>query len=84
MLKKVLLSFLSLVVIVGCSGATVKGDEEKATYIESVDEYNTFTALKVVDKETGCKYLIINTPHNNSNYPMGMQMYGADGLPVCK
>ena len=59
---KIFLSILSLLTVffVGCSSSKTEADSENATYLESVDKYNTFNAIKLVDKETGCKYLVIS------------------------
>lgn len=82
-MKKILYAIiLSLILVVGCSTQS-KADTESATYIESVDEYNTFTSIKLVDKETGCKYLVTNTSNGATGRPSTVQMLGKDGLPVC-
>lgn len=73
---------LATILVVGCSSTESKADGENATYLESVDEYNTFTAIKMVDKETGCKYMVVTG--NGTHRPNVTQMLGKDGQPVCE
>jgi uncharacterized protein YceK len=71
--------------LAGCAGASMdsaKADKEKATYIESADEYNSFYMYKVVDKETGCKYLMTKDM-NRSNVTM-VQMRDENDKPLCE
>lgn len=81
-MKKILLSLAALMLVVGCSGATAKDKKEKATYLESVDEYGTYLAHKLVDKDSGCKYLIIKNEYDGVTSIT--QMLGEDGMPICK
>lgn len=80
-MKKILIAIISLMLVVACSSATASEDKQTATYIESVDKYNTFEAIKIVDKESGCKYLMTNS----GSYKQSLvQMLDRDGKPLCK
>lgn len=45
----------------GCGAANEKtqAESDKATYIESIDEFNSFDAITLVEKESGCKFLVL-------------------------
>lgn len=71
---------LIALITVGCtsqSGASGEGE----TYIESIDEFKQFNAMKLVDKETGCKYLF--TRNFSSGQNTMTQMLKSDGKPLC-
>lgn len=78
-MKKIIFAISLLVVILVACSQTSNADKEKATYLESVDKYKTFTAIKIVDKETGCKYL-----YTDDSRKAGLvQMMDENGFPVC-
>lgn len=72
-------------VLVACDAKDSKADSDNKTFIESVDEYNTFTIIKIVDRETGCKFFITNKNQNaGSTQPSApIQILDKSGMPVC-
>lgn len=79
MKKKIIFLSIFTILLVGCV-SNANADNEKATHLESVDEYRTFTAVKIVDKETGCKYLL-----TQGDRKAGLvQMLDKDGKPLCQ
>lgn len=69
--------------LLGCTmNNKADAGSEQFSYYESVDNKSANSSiLKLVDKETGCKYLIVKSTSNG--YTSTVQMMGADGLPVC-
>jgi outer membrane lipoprotein-sorting protein len=80
-MKKILIALLSLSMLVACTSANAKDAKEMATYLESVDDYNTFQVIKLVDKETRCKYVVVN--YSGRSTPSVIQMLNQDGKPLC-
>jgi uncharacterized membrane protein len=82
MLKKVLMSIVIIAILTSCTSATANKDT--ATYFESVDnQSNSFEIIKLVDKETGCKYLLINDSGSYSGQAI-VQMRDKNDKPLCK
>lgn len=69
--------------LIGCSlDNKASAGDEHFSYYESVDKKSTNSSiLKLVDKETGCRYLIVKSTSNG--FTSTVQMLGKDGLPVC-
>ncbi len=82
-MKKVLSLLSVALVLVACgTSGTNASDNNTGTYIENSDKYNSFYAYKIVDKETGCKYLM--TKNKSNGYNSLVQMLNSDGSPLCK
>lgn len=76
---------LIVCVLVSCTNlqSTDAGKEETPnTYIESVEEYNTFILLEVVHEPTGCHYFVSNSTSGTSR-PTTIQMIDRNGKPYC-
>jgi PBP1b-binding outer membrane lipoprotein LpoB len=81
MIKKIILLICLALILVSCASATAKKEEITATYFESVDhQSDSFEIIKIVDKESGCKYMLIESYRAFTI----TQMMGKDGLPLCK
>jgi uncharacterized protein YceK len=80
MIKKILFSMVIVLILVSCSSVTASKDT--ATYLESVDENGIFEYIKLVDKETGCKYLVV--AYAGGGRSSVTQMLNKDGRPLCK
>jgi hypothetical protein len=85
MFKKLAVVLL-VVMLIGCGTATAKKNTDPnnvKVYVESVDELGGgLYAHKIVDKETGCKYLVIKETSAWMNSVT--QMLNKDGKPLCK
>lgn len=81
-MKKIAIAITALLVmtLLGCINQT-GANSDSETYIESVDEYKQFNAMKLVDKETGCKYLF--TRNFSSSHSTMTQMLDVNGKPLC-
>jgi hypothetical protein len=81
MYKKMMIAILFCLLIASCS-SSVTAKRDSATYLESVDENGMFDYIKLVDKETGCKYLVVEA--TGTSRASVIQMLGKNGLPLCK
>jgi predicted small secreted protein len=87
-MKKSLLAISGVLVTAGIITACTSPGETKAgkdeapnSYLETVEEYNGFSAIEFVHEPTGCHYLIADS---NGSYPLSIvQMMGPDGKPYC-
>ncbi|MED3976133.1 DUF6440 family protein [Priestia megaterium] len=70
------------VAIVACSSGNADASMPKAFKIESVTRVNSNYLTVVKDKKTGCKYIVAE--YDSGGNLAVTQMFGKDGLPVCK
>jgi uncharacterized protein YceK len=80
-MRKIVTLIILLTLITACSSVNAKKDT--ATYLESVDENSTFEAVKLVDKESGCKYLLILSDGYGGKTSSLTQMRDRNDKPLC-
>lgn len=82
-IKKWILTLVFMAIMVsaiGCSSSS-SAKSQDGTYLESVDEYNKFSVMKLVDKDSGCKFLV--TREFNRSQMTVTQIYNSSGNPIC-
>lgn len=68
--------------LMSCSQINTEADGVNSFKLESKESIRYLDYLKIVDKETGCKYLVIQNTIGD-NHTMAVQMYDKDGMPLC-